>query len=100
MEYIKAKKSIKRNQGSSLVFFYKNRELTSDFLIKFRGSRQRFFFNTEPGKCQNFALALSQSLGNLSRLFSPHLTLQSSILLLLFQPDFIHRVEFAFSKSN
>jgi len=69
MKYIKAKNSIKINQGVSLIFSGK-KDLPPNSLIKFRGSRLHFPFNPELGKCQNAALTLSQSQGNLLRLFS------------------------------
>ena len=54
------------------------------------------FLRIQLYKHQDSAFSLSKSLGHLSRLFSQRLTLQSSILLLLFQQGFIHRVELAF----
>jgi len=85
MKYIKAKYSIKRKQGAC---FFSAKIKPPVFLIKFRGSRQRFFFSTEPNKHQNSALALSELLGNLSRLFSPRLTLQTSIPTFAFSARF------------
>jgi hypothetical protein len=58
------------------------------------------FFNTQFRKPQNFAFALSKSLGILSSLFSPHPTWQTSRLSFAFSQAYIFHIRANFFTSN
>ncbi len=58
------------------------------------------FFSTQFRKLQNFAFALSKSLGILSSLFSPHPTWQTSKLAFAFSQAYFFHIRVNFFTSN